>query len=246
MGESRRSGLDYETYGRERYIERNSEFNPRMGNRRSGPDIETRNLEREAAVLEVKSQTNNSRDSSNNTNNMVKRNNIKNNTSHIFANKETLLQTAEADCVNVQNKISVRSRIILDNASNRSYISEELREDLRLRKIGRETINVAVFGQSETRSQGCDIVEVHIKSLWDPNKTVKITATVVPYICQAINYESIEWEKEEYDAFRDVELADYGLKEKDNKNENISILIGADYYWSFVENDVIRNKNGPG
>ena len=132
----------------------------------------------------------------------------------------------------------------MDNASNRSYISEELREDLRLRKIGRETINVAVFGQSETRSQGCDIVEVHIKSLWDPNQTVKITATVVPYICQAINYESIEWEKEEYDAFRDVELADYGLKEKNNKNENISILIGADYYWSFVENDVIRNKNG--
>ena len=55
---------------------------------------------------------------------------------------------------------------------------------------------------------------------------MKITATVVPYICQAINYESIEWEKEEYDAFRDVELADYGLKEKNNKNENISILIG--------------------
>ena len=55
MGESRRSSLDYETDGRERYIERNSEFNPRMGDRRSGPDIETRNLERGGSFRSKKS-----------------------------------------------------------------------------------------------------------------------------------------------------------------------------------------------
>ncbi|KAK6181727.1 hypothetical protein SNE40_009524 [Patella caerulea] len=92
-----------------------------------------------------------------------------------------LLQTARAQTSNTtapSNKIW--ARIIMDNGSQRTYITSKLRDALKLQTISRQFVRIRTFGAMELIEQEVDIVNcvIHNKD----NSSTLIQAYVIPLI----------------------------------------------------------------
>ena len=101
-----------------------------------------------------------------------------------------------------------------------------------MQSAGNQNISIHTFGKSQEnleKVKGTDGININV------NCYVKDIST--PIACQNINYA-----KENYHHIRLLNLAD-----KNHKNSAlpIYILIGADYYWSIVSNEIIRGSSGP-
>ena len=145
------------------------------------------------------------------------------------------LQTATAEVLRPDNDSCFRSiRLVFDSCSQRSYITENLKTELGLPVIGRDSLLIKTFGQSDTRLRSCEIVQVGIKTACEA--TVYIQAYVVPVICAPLTQQPIELAQCSYEHLRGLPLAD----KAGARDLAVNILIGADYYWSLVEGTVIR------
>ena len=145
------------------------------------------------------------------------------------------LQTATAEVLRPDNDSCSRSiRLVFDSCSQRSYITENLKTELGLPVIGRDSLLIKTFGQSDARLRSCEIVQVGIKTACEA--TVYIQAYVVPVICGPLTQQPIELAQCSYEHLRGLPLAD----KAGARDLAVNILIGADYYWSLVEGTVIR------
>ena len=123
-------------------------------------------------------------------------------TCHVYTNKNSLLQTAQANISKVDGTKKTTVRVILDNGSNRSYITEEASRCLGLKAIAQENLSISVFGQSQYTPRRCDVVQVLVKGK-KGGLPVCITATVVPYICSQLQMvKDPIWFKENYSCFK--------------------------------------------
>lgn len=86
-----------------------------------------------------------------------------------------LLQTATAEVLR-QDII----RLVFDCCSQRSYFSQNLKVESGLLVIGRNSLLIKTFGQSDARLRSCEIVQVGIKTVY--GATVYVQAYVVPVI----------------------------------------------------------------
>ncbi|XP_047142930.1 uncharacterized protein LOC124817160 [Hydra vulgaris] len=64
--------------------------------------------------------------------------------------------------------------------------------------------------------------------------------TAISNICAPLNGQYINLAKEKYRHLHNLRLADSNLQ---NGNLEIDVFIGADYYWLFIENSIIRGNN---
>ena len=150
-----------------------------------------------------------------------------------------LLETARtfAFSDNQQDKVPVR--ILFDSGSQRSYITDELRDKLGLKVEGKEILNLNTFGISKYCKQSCTRIKVKIETL--DHQFIEITALSHPVICSPIkspvNINS-------YVHLLDLELAD-NLENVEKDHEIINILIGANFYHEFVLGETIRGSLGP-
>ena len=129
-------------------------------------------------------------------------------TCHVYTNKNSLFQTAQANISKVDGTKKTTVRVILDNGSNRSYITEEASRCLGLKAITQENLSISVFGQSQYTPCSCDVVQVLVKGK-KGGLPVCIIATVVPYICSQLQMvKDPSWFKENYSCFKNIELAD--------------------------------------
>ena len=64
----------------------------------------------------------------------------------------------------------------------------------------------------------------------------------VPTICSPISKQNIKSAQEKYNHLSNLELADYSDCQSDS---NIHILIGVDFYYSFISGKVRRGESGP-
>ena len=146
-----------------------------------------------------------------------------------------LLQTATAEVVRPDNDTSSLSvRLVFDSCSQRSYITKNLKDRLKLPVIGRESLLIKTFGESDARLRTCEIVQVGIKTMCDA--IVYIQAYVVPVICGPLTQQPTELAQSSCEHLHGLSLAD-GCGRGDLP---ISILIGADHYWSLVEGTIVR------
>ncbi|XP_068738177.1 uncharacterized protein [Montipora capricornis] len=146
-----------------------------------------------------------------------------------------LLQTATAEVVRPDNDSSpLNVRLVFDSCSQRSYVTQAVKEKLQLPVVGRDSLLIKTFGESDARLRTCEIVQVGIKTLCDT--TVYIQAYVVPVICGPLTQQSTELTQSSYEHLRDLPLADRAS----GGVLAVSILVGADYYWSLVEGTLVR------
>ena len=147
-----------------------------------------------------------------------------------------MLQTATAYVYGENKDDKTMVRILFDNGSTQSYVTEELRHKLSLTERKDETLNLNTFGSSKYRKVKCDRVKFNLEL--DNGEGLVISALTHPVICSPIN--------------KRISLADYphlgSLKLADRSAEGqqgIDILVGADFYFDIVSGEVQKGSFGP-
>ena len=149
------------------------------------------------------------------------------------------LQTAVAFIKNPHNGNFHKARIVFDQGSMHSYLSEELAEFLKLPIVCHDTIEVQTFGNSIPKRVDTNIVKLLICK---GNFTFSTTMFTSKFITQPIPNVKLNDE-----ALRDLgslPLADpYILHETELP---VSVLIGCDLYWDFIEPEMfVKTSSGP-
>ena len=90
---------------------------------------------------------------------------------HASCNKNGILpQTARVDVSAVDDNEQVCTRVLFDSGSQRSYISEKVRNRLNLKAVRSEKVIIKTFGQGEeSKVQKLDIVQFKIKNKYNSN-----------------------------------------------------------------------------
>ncbi|GBO22189.1 hypothetical protein AVEN_54003-1 [Araneus ventricosus] len=143
--------------------------------------------------------------------------------------KGVLLQCVKLDIVG--NKISDCVYALYDNGSERTFLRKGISEKLGLRVVGSEKLNIYSFGARKPRSQVCRKVEVKLRNILDGREVV-IEALEIEEISRA-SIRVPDWDV-------CVEMEKRGLAltfdvEDLSRNCQISLLVGADYYWDLVK-----------
>ena len=149
-----------------------------------------------------------------------------------------LLQTARAVvfCPH-DGSNSTNVRLVFDSCSQRSYITEQLKNHLCLPVIGKDSLLIKTFGENDARLRICEIVQVAIETL---NGTVVYVKTyVVPTICGPLSQQPTQLAREKFQHLQGLMLADSSPGDIDLP---IDILVGADFYWALVDGTVIRGQ----
>ncbi len=160
------------------------------------------------------------------------------NTMYAGAHTPILLQTARMQLFNpVSTRPGLVARAVIDSGSQRTYITSHLRDQLNLPRMGTETLRIKTFRAAETQNTSCDVVELGVNAEGD--EALRMTALVVPFICNPLTSQPINYAKHSYNH---LELADSADA---SDTLDIDMLIGSDCYWDLVTGEVIRGDSGP-
>ncbi|XP_071176551.1 uncharacterized protein [Mytilus edulis] len=130
------------------------------------------------------------------------------------------------------------ANILFDEGAQRSFITEDLVVKLQLSIISTETLNLSGFGDS-AESTRIRHLKTSIIYLLTEEGQLPIRVLIVPEIAVPLKTYIRKAVKLPY--LSGIELAHPVTA---NDNFHISLLVGADYYWSIVENHIIRGE-GP-
>ena len=149
---------------------------------------------------------------------------------------DVLLKTAISTVSNGVH--STVTHILLDEGSQKSFITEEIAQRLKLTPCGTSTLSIAAFGDATRNVRNLQKAVVQLET--DNQKTLPIEVLIVPTIAAPLtNHARLEIANLSY--LKGLKLAHPVTEEE---NFEISMLIGADFYWDIVENEIIRG-NGP-
>ncbi|CAB4006308.1 Hypothetical predicted protein, partial [Paramuricea clavata] len=93
---------------------------------------------------------------------------------------------------------------------------------------------------NDSKVKRLDVVQVKVKNKSD-SRCTSVEALCVPTICSPLTNQFIS-KTHDLEEFEDLELADH---EGDSPNLPVGILIGVDYYHTFMTGKVVRSKAGP-
>ena len=147
-----------------------------------------------------------------------------------------LLKTAIANVS--AGETTVEGHILFDEGAQRSFITQELANQLQLQPSKHENISVSSFGEQVSTSRRLAIASVLIETLH--NGHIPISALIVPKLAALIR-NSVRTHLDKLPYLQELPLAHPVTSDE---NFHISILIGADYYWQFIQDRIIRG-NGP-
>ncbi|CAB4029862.1 Hypothetical predicted protein, partial [Paramuricea clavata] len=163
---------------------------------------------------------------------------------HTTSSNCVLLQTARANIhvYNPDNPDSpkVKARLILDGGSQCSYVSSALTGTLGLQSKSQRSVNIKIFGSSETNAQVIDVVNLGIETAYGAN--IEMLAFTVPLICQPLKNQFVSSASKTYPHLANLHLADYSFGQHDAK---VDILIGSDHYWKIVTGKTRQGESGP-
>ena len=134
-----------------------------------------------------------------------------------------LLQTAKATPVNQSTGVKCPIRILFNNGSHRSYMTEDVMKKLQLKTKIKETLNLNTFDIELNDGQLAVVNAPLYPELCSPLPTLVEVDSFLPYL-------------------QGLELPDEVDK---GSNDNINVLIGPDQYYNIVLGDVIRGEHGP-
>ena len=96
----------------------------------------------------------------------------------------------------------------MDSGSQRTYmyVTRHLQDRLNLPTMGTESLRIKTFGATETRNTYCDLIELGVRA--KGNEELKLSALVVPFICNPLTLQPINHSKQLYSHLVGLELAD--------------------------------------
>ncbi|CAB4040670.1 Hypothetical predicted protein, partial [Paramuricea clavata] len=121
--------------------------------------------------------------------------------------------------------------------SQRSYITNELKEKLDLKPIKQETLHLNTFGEEGFKRQKCDMFSLQLQGE-DGELDIELSALAFPVICSPV---STRINIQEFPHLDGLQFAD----NLDGENQPIDMLLGADYYYKIVTGEVIKSDTGP-
>ncbi|XP_069118844.1 uncharacterized protein [Argopecten irradians] len=154
----------------------------------------------------------------------------------ITSHSEVLLKTAIAPVWSEFQHAT--ASILLDEGAQNSFMSEDLAKELNIETTGTTNMKIAAFGGSESQIRHLKTARIYIESV--SGERIPIEVVILPKIAAPIEMKArINAAKLPY--LRGLQLAHPVTH---HEKFNINLLIGADYYWSIVQDKVIRGS-GP-
>ncbi|XP_073959385.1 uncharacterized protein [Choristoneura fumiferana] len=142
----------------------------------------------------------------------------------------TFLQTAVVQLQNpqVDNKLT-DGRVLLDSGSQRSYITKELADALGLPIISMDQLVIYTFGSPSPQETTSPCTTVTILTKRGIRSTIQVN--IVPHITDRVPIAKLDYSQVDLHA------------DDDSVGEKIDLLIGNDFYCSFMRNDKIEISN---
>lgn len=154
---------------------------------------------------------------------------------HVQQNSCVLLQTADVTLKNTNNASrEVRVKLLLDPGSQRTYVTERVKNILNLPVKGTEKLEISVFGNKQTSNRIASNVELSIASSSNA-QAIPIQALTVPFICLPVRNQPLEAAKGHFENLN-LNFADSGL------DDEIDLLVGLDYFWELVTGKLHQGK----
>ena len=153
-----------------------------------------------------------------------------------FSKSVCLLKTAIANVS--AGDTTVEGHILFDEGAQCSFITQKLANQLQLQPTHHENISVSSFREQVSTPRRLPVATVLIQTL---NKGhIPISVLLVPKLAAPIR-NSIRAHLDKLPYLQELPLA-HPVTSDDNFH--ISILIGADYYWQFIQDRIVRG-DGP-
>ena len=122
--------------------------------------------------------------------------------------------------------------MLLDNGSQRSYITDNIRSKLGLAPVSKERLKLNTFGDSRYKTQNCEVLKLNLKKpVVDENAlSFRVFCSPLP---SKINIDCPHLEG--------LYLADNW----DQTNGSVDLLIRSDHYWDTVTGETSTGEMGP-
>lgn len=138
-------------------------------------------------------------------------------------------------CFNLENR--TRLRLAFDSGSQRSYITNQSCKSLGLKPISSRVMTITAFGE-EGKKQHCEVVALGVET-WDGTKQ-EVRLLTVPIICEPLSGAATDKRVAKCEHLLGLELAD-STDEEDLIE--IDVLIGLDYYWEFILERLLEERD---
>ena len=126
-------------------------------------------------------------------------------------------------------------RVLFDGGSQRSYVTGYLAEKLNLSVIRREKLAISSFRAADSVMKDMNVVRLRIKCLNNMG-FVCMEVLVTPIICSPLSNQRPKQARLAFKHLENLYLSDYA----DSDDKNIDVLIGTDFYFSFISGKYIR------
>ena len=148
----------------------------------------------------------------------------------------SLLKTTTANVSAGQT--TVEGHILFDEGTQRSFITQELANQLQLKLINHEQISVSSFGEQISAFKRLAVASIPIQTL---NKGhIPASVLIVPKLAAPI-HNSVQTHLDKLPYLQGFPLAHPVTSDE---NFQISILIRADFYRQFIQDRIVRSE-GP-
>ena len=158
----------------------------------------------------------------------------------VNSNTAVLLQTTQAYVGQPGSGHEVKARIVFDSCSQRTCVTQRLKDRLSLRPVASDTLKITAFGDAEPAQSEYEQVQFSIKATDGMEFYAK--GYVVPTTCNPICSQTIKAAVEKYPHLQGLCLTE---KSYSTNEVEVDVLVGADYNWNFVTH-IIRKERSPG
>ena len=155
---------------------------------------------------------------------------------HVRTGGGRALQTLQALVTASGGRQSVKCRLLLDSAWNKTFVSSELAQMFKAKPKRKEMVNISSFGKQQGSIQS-EVYDVEIKGLDCKNK-IKAEVYTAPTITTLPNVRP-EVVKEDYVHLKDLWFPDMSKKD----TLEVHMLIGMDLLWQIQTGHSVRGNS---
>ena len=153
---------------------------------------------------------------------------------------KVIFQTAKAVLLNDKHQ-SIKVNVLFDPGSDRSYVRKQSCERLNL-KFHEETLSIAGYSGKTESAKTYKIKHAIIRPIFSSTESRSVKLVETDRISPSIHREALPPDLLNCKYLRGIQLAENYTVSND---EEIDIMIGLDYYWSFVTGRVKRQVGKP-